>query len=481
MRDRIVTIGAVLMIAAALFAEAQDSPWGDEPWPPVDGGGFEDGADSPWPGDAARDTGSLWPGDAAGSTPSYADFGSLGAFSLYGYLATTAQAFFGDAGDDAVSGDDVAAGVQTRLRLKGDWEPDENVLVHLEIESKHQRGVSNGYALMQSTGLDRGSLAAVQAASPQDDFRNVLYVDQAWAQLRFDRVDYQVGRVPIAWGTGYAFNPTARTNPIGGLTEIGEEETRGTAAVTAAIALPMQASIEGYVAFEDRLHTAVTVADEVEYWNVPWGARLRALVGSFDIAVGAVHEVASARAGSGFERYLHATGETVGSIGDLGMYAEARLTTPQFDGEPDDSEEWDPGRALVSTVGLEYLFPGDIDAKVEYYRQGTGATDTDAYDLAPVLSGHADGMARDYGFILLQRTFMDYLDVSAAALVNLNDGSGAALPGAEYAVSDAISVSATVIVPWGSSDSEFGGSSDTAGVSVRLVRPAAIVQAKVSF
>ncbi len=479
MRNTIVAAGAALLLSSVAFAGAQESPWGDEPWPP--GSHATDSSEIAATREGAETTDGVWPGDEwqpdATAPVTTNAFDRVGAFSLYGYLSSTVQASFGKTGSVAVAGRDAALGAVTRVRLKGDWEPSERVLFHLEIESRHDAGLSNQFAFTQATGLGGGAVNDAQDASPQDDFRSTLFVDQAWAQLRFDRVDYQIGRVPIAWGTGYAFNPTARTNPDGNLTELGEEETTGTASVGAAVALPAQAVLEGYVAFEDRLHTGRTAPEDVEVWNYPWGARIRAYVGSFDVAAGALHEVVAARDGTGYERYLHAAAELVGSIGDLGMFAEAILTTDSFDG----TDGWTAHEALESTVGLEYLFPGDVEAKVEYYRRGAGAARPADYDLAPLFTGHISVLARDYGFGLLQRTFWDYVEVSAAALVNLNDASGVALPAIEYELSDALTLGLTGIVPWGGSTSEFGGERTFDDRTVRLVRPGGVAQVKVSF
>ena len=42
-----------------------------------------------------------------------------------------------------------------------------------------------------------------------------------------EKIDIQFGRIPIAWGTGYAFNPTAKTHPVSFLDDLSEE-TPGT-------------------------------------------------------------------------------------------------------------------------------------------------------------------------------------------------------------------------------------------------------------
>jgi hypothetical protein len=467
---------AWLAVAAPLSAAdtGTEDPWGDEPWPPA----------------AEDDTGGAGTDSAeAGAAPGAA-FGSP-AVELYGSLTTTGEVQLGDAGDPA-RGDDLAVGTATRTRLKGDWEPDDRVLTHIELVAQHRSGVLNPYTYAQASGFDGGATTTLESENPQDDFAESLYLDQAWAQLRFDRFDLQIGKQPIAWGTGYAFNPTVRTHLSGGPAGLEDDETPGTAAISVGVPIAGSLVAEGYLAFEDRTHASFTAAREVDPAYLPWGSRVRMLIGSFDLAVGAIHEVvapaaggagSSGAAGPGLERYLHAAAETVGSIGDLGVYAEAAWTMPVWDATraAAAAADWDALEALESTVGLEYMLPGDFDIKLEYYRRGGGATVPASYDPSQLLSGRTTVMARDYLFGYIARTFVSYLEVSVAALANLNDGSVLVLQQSEYAVSDNISMSLAGLVPTGSGNEEFGGTREIGDTELRIVRPTIIAQLEVSF
>lgn len=467
---------AVPFSPADTGTEAED-PWGGEPWPPA----AEDDADGAGTDSAAAGS------EAAGSM-SGADFGAV-PIELYGSLTTTGEVQLGDAGDPA-RGDDLAVGTATRARLKGDWAPDDRVLTHIELVGQHLSGVLNPYTYAQASGFDDGATTTLEAENPQDDFADSLYLDQAWAQLRFDRFDLQVGKQPIAWGTGYAFNPTVRTHLGGGPAGFEDDETPGTAAFSAGVPIAGSLVAEGYLAFEDRTHASFTAAREVDPAYLPWGARARMLVGSFDLALGAIHEVvapaaggagSSSAAGPALERYLHVAAETVGSVGDLGVYAEAAWTMPVWDAPQAAAADWDALEALESTVGLEYMLPGDLDTKLEYYRRGAGATTPASYDPSQILSGITPVMARDYLFGYLGRTFISYLELSVGALANLNDGSVLVLQQSEYTVSDNIRVSLEGMVPTGSGSEEFGGTREIGDTELRIVRPTIVAQLEVSF
>ena len=465
------TLVAILAAVAALPAVATETtgedPWGDEPWPPVAGDA-----------DAAEAGGYAEPGGTG-------YFGAP-AFDLYGGLTTAGEAQLGEAGDVA-RGEDLAVGTATRVRIKADWEPDARILVHAELVGQHLSGVVNPYVYAQVSGLDAGATTDLVAANPQYDFAEALYLDQAWAQLRFDQLDLQVGKQPIAWGTGYAFNPTVRTHPMTGLSGFEDEETPGTPAFSAGVPIAGSLAGEGYLAFEDRTHASSTTGREVDPGYLPWGGRVRMLVGNFDLAVGAIQEVVAQGPGTGgtpgaeLDRYLHVAAETVGSIGDLGVYAEAAWTMPVWDAPQAGTANWDALDALESTVGLEYVFPADVDAKLEYYRRGGGATHPDRYDPSDLLSGLSSVMARDYLFGYLGRTFFSYLDVSVAVLGNLNDASLLLYQQNEYAVSDHGTLSLAVIVPTGSGNQEFGGTREIGNTEVRFVRPGIMASLEVSF
>jgi hypothetical protein len=474
-RARAATIAAALMaIMAAVVAvpvpateTADEDPWGDAPWPPVSGDA-----------DAEEAGGYAEPGGS--------DLFGASAFALYGTLTTAGEAQFGKAAE-AARGEDLAVGTATRARIKGDWEPDERVLAHVELVGQHLSGVLNPYAYAQATGLDGGATTELTTASPQNDFANTLSLDQAWAQLRFDLLDLQVGKQPIAWGTGYAFNPTVRAHPTSGFSGFEDDATPGTAAISAGVPIAGSLTGEGYLAFEDRTHASFTTGREVDPAYLPWGGRVRVLVGGFDLAIGAIHEVVAKSAesagpsGAALHRYLHVAGETVGSIGDLGVYAEVAWTMPIWDAPQAGTANWDALDALESTVGLEYVFPADVDAKLEYYRRGAGATDPDRYDPSHLLSGLSTVMARDYLFGYLGRTFLSYLDISVAVLGNLNDGSLLIHQQNEYAVSDHLTVSLSAMVPTGSGNQEFGGTREIGDTAVRFVRPTIMAGLEVSF
>lgn len=450
-------VTAALATPASAADTAAEDPFGDEPWPPAAGGA-----------EATAQT-----GDVFGASP----------VELYGSITTVGETQLGEAGDP-IRGEDLAIGTATSARLKADWEPDERVLAHLELVGQHRSGVLNPYTYAQAAGIDASATTALMASNPQDDFADTLYLDQAWAQLRFERFDLQVGKQPIAWGTGYAFNPTARTHLSAGLAGFEDDETPGTAAISAGVPLLGSLVTEGYVAFEERTHASFTTSREVDPAFLPWGARLRMPVGSFDVAVGAISEVvAGAASGARLERYLHVAGETVGSIGDVGVYGEAAWTMPVWDAPQAGAApaDWNGLQALDSTVGLEYVLPADVEVKIEFYRRGRGATSPDAYDPAALLSGLTSVLARDYLFGYLGKTFLSYLDVSLAALTNLNDGSVLVYQQNEYAVSDNLTVSLAGVVPTGTKDAELGGTRTIAGRDVRFVRPAVIARLEISF
>lgn len=81
------------------------------------------------------------------------------------------------------------------MRLKGDSEPEDGLHFHFEA------------SYTGSTGNQIESFA----------------VDHLWGAAAIGPLDLQFGKMPIAWGTGYVFNPTARTSSSAFMDTISEE------------------------------------------------------------------------------------------------------------------------------------------------------------------------------------------------------------------------------------------------------------------
>jgi len=326
-------------------------------------------------------------------------------FSLYGYIVNFFNAnLYAD--DWRITGSDY--GNILYGRLKGDWNPGDNLSFHMELD--YNASVGN---------LNPGS--TIQSAS----------VDHLWGSVNLGRFDIQFGKLPIAWGAGYFFNPTSKATTIPFLESVSEE-TPGTVGIVPGVSfLDGYLSIQGYVALQDRSHSSSLLGNTGNWSNLPFGVKLNGIIGSFDVSAGWIKEVFYNSESDEFYRRHYGTADFAGAIWNFGVYGEAALKTWD-ESQEKLAFEYDPFLDLLDAcVGFDYFIPiVDIDARMEYFHQGSGVTDPGKYEenFAKLISGEQLVLAEDYVLIYLERSFLDYFSISTTGFVNINDGSLGVFP-----------------------------------------------------
>lgn len=350
-------------------------------------------------------------------------------FELYGYVANAVQGSF------RISGDGLAApewGDTLVLRLKGDWAPGETLSVHLEGSYTALAGNRNPGALLG-------------AELPLE----TLALDHAWGLIYLGALDLQFGKIPLAWGTGYVFNPSSRAAGAG-LLDTVSEETPGTLAVVPSL-YAGSLTLTGYAAFQDKSHQTVSVSNAESFENLPFGVKLQAFLGSFDVSAGLIREVLVVEADPDpwYDRGWYLSADADGSLGPVGVYAEAVLELP-----PENAWE----ESLEAAAGLYYsLVRREGELRLEYYHQGAGASEPAGYDLDRVFALQQQMLAEDYLFASFDVAVADYVHAGCGGLVNLNDGSLVLLPEVYWDAADNLELALGGMVFAGSRGSEFDG------------------------
>jgi len=142
-------------------------------------------------------------------------------YSLYGYLVNFANINLYMRGNKITASD---FGNILYLRLKGDWKPEENLSMHIEATYESQIGNQNTYVMMEYIKVIPSGM---QDLYPLENFYETFSIDHIWANFSLWRLDMQFGKIPMAWGTGYVFNPTAKASALPFLDTV-TEETPGT-------------------------------------------------------------------------------------------------------------------------------------------------------------------------------------------------------------------------------------------------------------
>lgn len=429
------------------------------------------------------------------------------AFSLYGYLIDYFQASL-DYSNQKFS--KPTYGDAMLLRLKGDWRPEDNLRFHMEFSYISNVGNQNPFILYEKLGM----AGFVQSDFPLEDYNQRMFFDHVWGMVNIGNFDMQFGKFPIAWGTGYVFNPTARV-AFPPFLDMVTEDTPGTMAILPSYALSNYFSLEAYLAFQDKTQKSTAYQEDSDANNLPYGVKLNTIVGSFDMSLSWIKEVfyndldyrpiddileevgmqyiqgivanqtmadllveedtagvldmfkqgALAEMTSGisihpyYKRNYFAGFDFAGAVWNFGVYGEFAFRIPR---DNDDSnfllDNYSLTNNLEMCVGFDYTIPGiEVETRFEYYYQGTGAKSKTDYNLLTVLSGERLVNARNYGFLFAEKTVKDYHKFNMALFNNLDDGSYAILPGYSYSPYTNFDITVGAFILGGSRGSEFDG------------------------
>ena len=371
-------------------------------------------------------------------------------FSLYGYLVnfSTVNIY-----TDNFRIEDADMGNTFYMRLKGDFEPEDALHFHFEASYSGSMGNHSFSTLYESYAIDH-----------------------LWGSVAIGLLDLQFGKMPIAWGTGYVFNPSSRTASSAYM-ETVSEETIGTLGVVPSVQLGSGLAIQGYLAFQDKNH--VTTGASGNFDNLPFGIKLQAAAGLFDFSTGFMKEVINDE--SSYSRYYYLSSDFAGAVWDFGVYGEASLRFPGDGGSLSlDYSGYNPLDMLELAAGFDYSIPGiDVVSRLEYYHHGPGESSKDLYDNEKVLSGELMLQGEDYLFLLLERVFFNYLTITAGGMINLNDFSAVIYPGISYELYSNFLVSMGGYLFAGKADTEFGG--EYGPEPIDLTEPVVYVRMKLSF
>ncbi len=330
-------------------------------------------------------------------TESFESEDAAAPFSLYGYLVNFSTINFYTSGFRIEEAD---MGNTLYMRIKGDSEPEDALHFHFEASYTGSTGNQNPLAIYESYGMIPPDSVFEQEAHPYTDFIQSLAVDHLWGSAAIGSLDLQFGKMPIAWGTGYVFNPTART-AASAFMETVSEETPGTIGLAPSVQLGPGLALQGYLAFQDKNHLTSAALSDGDFNNLPFGAKLQAAAGSFDLSAGFIKEVINS--GFSYTRYYYLSGDFAGAVWNFGIYGEASLRFPGSGSSFSlDYSAYEPLDMLELAAGFDYTIPGiDVVSRVEYYHHGPGESSKDLYDNTKVLSGELMVQGENYIFLHL--------------------------------------------------------------------------------
>jgi hypothetical protein len=398
-------------------------------------------------------------------------------FSLYGYVVNFFNAnLYAD--DWRITDSDY--GNILYGRLKGDWNPGDNLSFHVELAYQGSVGNQNPLVLYNNYGLIPPALDLTdEGITFQEDMIQTISVEHLWGSVNLGRFDVQFGKLPIAWGTGYFFNPTSKAAVIPYLDTVAEE-TPGTIGIVPSVSFfEGFLSVQGYLAFQEKSHSKSILAANGRWNNLPFGVKIQAIVGSFDLSAGWIKEVLCIEAATEeFSRSHYLSTDFAGAIWNFGVYGEAALKMWVESDAHLAFEDQQLLELLDVCIGFDYFIPVlEIDTRVEYYHQGAGERDKNKYDFTKLMTGQQSVLGQDYLLIYLERSFLDYFNISTIGFVNINDGSLGLVPELSGEPYENIQVGLGAMLFYGPEGSEFDG--EYPGFDI--TEPSVYLRCKLSF
>jgi hypothetical protein len=281
-----------------------------------------------------------------------------------------------------------------------------------------------------------------------------VLLDRALVKLYFKPFDLFAGKQIVAWGTGYAFNPTDVWNTKNPL----DADAPKTGVNALRLEIPLGA-VSGI---------SLVASPGRDFSHASGGFRYKTNFQRFDISICAMRIMNSDRELLGLPKKIMAGADMAGQIGDVGVWAEAALNNPVYDW----MEYTDFDSSYVQAdIGLDYTFENGLYCMLEYYYNGLGRDDADDYgarDLVNLFAGETSGFAAHYLFGGTRFDIIDRFNISLFALGNLTDHSAMLVPSVEYLHSDNITLQIGAQAGIGDKQkSEYGGVYPNAFLTIR--------------
>ena len=301
-------------------------------------------------------------------------------------------------------------GDYNRLRLMMNASPAERVTINLAVD------------LFSFHGFIRSPIGSSNESSVDDSYR--ITFDRLFADLHFKHVDISIGHQRIPLGVSYLWAPL----DIFGRINLFEpkEEKPGVNAVKAYIPLGISSSI-----------TAVFSPNE-QFSSSTSALRVQTTLFGVD---GALTFISRAETDSSI------TGVDLRGENLIGWWFEAAF-----------SRGSDKADRIV--VGFDATFPlgTGLYWLNEFYYDSSGAAEENQYDFLALENGDRSTLGRSYLLSMLRMSITQLSSTSFSYVGNFNDGSFMLGPSVNFEISQNVSLSSGLYLPFGSEESEFGRS-----------------------
>ena len=253
-----------------------------------------------------------------------------------------------------------------------------------------------------------------------------IFLDNAYARIRYKKADITIGKQQLNMGTGYTWNPTDLFN-VKDVLDPTYEQT-GHNAVRLELALNSRLSIDSYFSPGEEMKDSGAML------------KLKSNVGRFDVSVLGIRNywgrtdylnpAAILDPNAAFSTYQRQMlgGDIVGELLGLGVWAEGGYTFLDLKegmGLPDMNNFWE----LV--LGLDYTFSSGLYLMGEFYHNSSLPDSWGDYTLNHWMwyfSTETRAISRDNLFGLIQYPLTDLLGIGGMVIHSISDGSATIVP-----------------------------------------------------
>ena len=263
-------------------------------------------------------------------------------------------------------------------------------------------------------------------------FENQYYINDIVLLLYWKYLILKIGKQQLAWGTGYAWNPTEIISDK----SLFDPTYERAGTPSFYITVPWGNA----VGFE----TILILKDNEGLEELPLTFRVKNNIFNFNFALSYTQMVEESFILQIKEKKKMYGGEFVGEMFGIGLWSEAAYN--DLDTSSDYSQ---------FVIGSDYTFKFHTHIMAEYYHNGMGKTEYDLTDWQRLIFNDIQNMGQDYVFVGFSHPIMEFHNISIYSLVNLNDMSLIIMPQIQYNITQDIDLSLMSFYSFGDTNTEF--------------------------
>ncbi len=280
-----------------------------------------------------------------------------------------------------------------------------------------------------------------------DEVTQIL-IDRAQVNLYLEKFDLIIGKQRLAWGSGYAFNPTDVFNPPDFTDPRGEREGVSAVRLTVPLGKVSEVMLVGAQKAAEPVYDSgtgkwTTPSDKAE--DGEYAVLAKTNFADYDLSLIAID--------LGKDESEKLGGSVSGELFGLGVWLEGAYTFP----EDEKKEIANKNNYPQVVAGLDYTFQNGLYLLGEYYRNEQGAWSYKDYQWARLRRGEITNPGRDYLFNDFEYDVTDLTKIVFSSLLNVNDSSFFFHPQINYNIYSDTTISGGMYGFYGPVGSEFFG------------------------